>query len=112
MQLVCQGNRRAPSHGHLAAAPAAMPHCAVSEPAHGLAERSRQGRCLRSAASGDPSENPRYATVASLSWRLFISGWMCWPNCSTPITKSSNTIMMPLVAVTVAISSSMRAIEA
>ena len=41
--------------------------------------------------------------------RLFISGWICWPNASTPSIKSSNVSSTPPVLGTSAISSNIRA---
>jgi MFS family permease len=35
------------------------------------------------------------AAIRSFGLRLFINGWMCSPNCSMPITKSSKVSMMP-----------------
>ena len=50
--------------------------------------------------------------AASASARLCIKGWMRWPNCSMPITKSSNVNITPRTPGTSATWSSIRATAA
>ena len=60
-------------------------------------------RCTGSCASAST-----HAAAASLR-RLRIRGWMRWPNCSTPMMKSSKVSITPASPSISAISSSMRA---
>ena len=83
--------------------------CAASAPTCASARSSTCPTGSSRSTSRGSCWSSRHATAASFAARLFISGWMRWPNCSMPIRKSSKVSMRPLVAGTVANSSSMRA---